>query len=150
RGNLAHHLRPHVLELVFELDLLGGGYAVLGDAWCAKRLVEHDVAALGAERHAHRVGENIDTAQHAVASVDREFDFLGSHVDVLSAIHLHPEERQSGASRNTELRRPYSFQRASRLQVLTRKKARPPATTRPIQLTHIGTDQSPIMTGQSI
>src|SRR5262249_7593940 len=86
RGNLAHHLRAHVLELVFELDLLGGGHAVLGDAWCAKRLVEHDVAALGAERHAHRVGENIDAAQHAVASVDREFDFLGSHVDILSAV----------------------------------------------------------------
>src|SRR5258705_6575712 len=30
------------------------------------------------------------------------------------------------------------------------KKARPPATTRPIQLTHIGADQPPIMTGQSI
>src|SRR5262249_33739317 len=115
-----------------------------------KRLGEQEVAAVGAEGHAHRVGENIDTAQHAVASVDREFDFLGSHVDVLSAIHLHPEERQSGASRNTELRRPYSFQRASRLQVLTRKKARPPATPRPMRLSHSGADQSPTMTGQSI
>src|SRR6516164_6154815 len=100
RGNLAHHLRAHVLELVFQLDLLGGGHAVLGDAWCAKRLVQQDVAALGAERHAHRVGENIYAAQHAVASVDREFDFFGSHVDVLSAVHLHPEERPSAASRS--------------------------------------------------
>jgi hypothetical protein len=25
------------------------------------------------------VGESIDTAQHAVASVDREFDFFASH-----------------------------------------------------------------------
>src|SRR5262249_54524180 len=70
------------------------------DAWCAKRLVQQDVAALGAERHAHRVGENIYAAQHAVASVDREFDFLGSHVDVLLAVHLHPEERPSAASRS--------------------------------------------------
>ena len=100
RGNLAHHLRAHVLELVFQLDLLGGGHAVLGDAWCAKRLVQQDVTALGAERHAHRVGENIYAAQHAVASVDREFDFLGSHVDVLLAVHLHPEERPSAASRS--------------------------------------------------
>ena len=38
---------------------------------------------------------------NADRSVDREFDFLGSHVDVLSAVHLHPEERQSGASRST-------------------------------------------------
>ena len=29
----------------------------------------HDVAALGAERHLHRVGENIDAAQHALARV---------------------------------------------------------------------------------
>src|SRR5262249_19780965 len=67
-------------ELVFEFDLLGDGDAVLGDAGRAKALVEHDVAALGAERHAHRVGENIDAAQHLVAGIDREFDFLGSHV----------------------------------------------------------------------
>jgi hypothetical protein len=32
--------------------------------------------------------------------VDREFDFLGSHGDVLSAVHLHPEERPSAASRS--------------------------------------------------
>ena len=30
--DFAHHLRAHVLELVFELDLLGDGDAVLGDA----------------------------------------------------------------------------------------------------------------------
>ena len=47
RGDLAHHLRTHVLELVFELDLLGDGHAVLGDAWCAKRLVEYDVEPPG-------------------------------------------------------------------------------------------------------
>jgi hypothetical protein len=80
-GDLAHHLRAHVLELVLELDLLGDGDAVLGDARGAERLVEHDVAALRAERHLHRVGENVDAAQHAVARVDREFDFLGSHFD---------------------------------------------------------------------
>ena len=31
-GDLLHHLRAHVLELVLELDLLGDGHAVLGDA----------------------------------------------------------------------------------------------------------------------
>ena len=55
RGDLAHHLRAHVLELVFELDLLGDGDAVLGDARRAVGLVEHDVAALRTERHLHRV-----------------------------------------------------------------------------------------------
>ena len=68
-GDLAHHLGAHVLELVLELDLLGDGDAVLGDAGRAEALVEHDVAALGAERHAHRVGEDVDAAQHPVAGV---------------------------------------------------------------------------------
>src|SRR6516225_4635015 len=40
------------------------------------------------------------TDPNADRSVDREFDFLGSHVDVLSAVHLHPEERPSAASRS--------------------------------------------------
>ena len=43
------HLRAHVLELVGELDLLGDGDAVLGDARRAERLVEDDVAALRAQ-----------------------------------------------------------------------------------------------------
>src|ERR1700736_3359791 len=76
-GDFAHHLRAHVLELVLKLDFLGDGDAVLGDARCAERFVEHDVAALGAERHLDGVVENVDTAQHAVACVDAEFDFFG-------------------------------------------------------------------------
>src|ERR1700736_3229383 len=76
-GDFAHHLRAHVLELVLKLDFLGDGDAVLGDAGCAERLVEHDVAALGAERDLHRVVENLDAAQHAIACIDAEFDFFG-------------------------------------------------------------------------
>ena len=37
-----------------------------------KLLSMHDVAALGAERHLHRVGEDVDAAQHAVAGVGAE------------------------------------------------------------------------------
>jgi hypothetical protein len=37
-GDLAHHLRAHVLELVLKLDFLGDGDTVLGDARRAKRL----------------------------------------------------------------------------------------------------------------
>src|ERR1700704_6477424 len=61
-GHFAHHLRAHVLELVFKFDFLGDGDAVLGNAGSAERLVEHDVAALGAERHLHRIVENVDAA----------------------------------------------------------------------------------------
>src|SRR6266849_3453084 len=76
-GHFAHHLGAHVLELFLKLDFLGDGDAVLGDAGCAERLVEHDVTALGAERDLHRVVEDFDAAQHAIAGIDAEFDFFG-------------------------------------------------------------------------
>jgi len=69
RGHFAHHLGAHVLELVFEFDFLGNRDTVLGDARCAEGLVDHDVAALGAEGDLHRIGENVDAAQHLVAGV---------------------------------------------------------------------------------
>src|SRR5262249_7329927 len=74
-GSLAHHLGAHVLELVVELDLLGDGNAVLGHARSAEALVEHDVAAFGAERDFHGIAENVDAAQHLVARVNREAYF---------------------------------------------------------------------------
>jgi hypothetical protein len=67
RCDLAHHLGAHVLELVLELDLLGDGDAVLGDAWRAEALVEYHIAALRAERNPHGIVEDVDTAQHLVA-----------------------------------------------------------------------------------
>jgi hypothetical protein len=81
-GDLAHHLCAHVLELVGQFDLLGDGDAVLGDARCAERLVENDVAALRAERHPHGVGQDVHAAEHPVACVAGKFDFFCSH-DVL-------------------------------------------------------------------
>ena len=80
-GRLAHHLRAHVLELVLELDLLGDGDAVLGRARRAEGLLDHDVAALGAERDLHGVGEDVDAAQHALAGIGGEFDVFGSHFE---------------------------------------------------------------------
>ena len=79
RGHFAQHLRAHVLELVLELDLLGDGDAVLGDARGAEALVDHDVAALGAEGDLDRVGEGVDAGEDAFARVAREAYFLGSH-----------------------------------------------------------------------
>ena len=79
-GDLAHHLRAHVLELVGELDLLGDGHAVLGDPRRAVALVENHVAALGAERDLHRLGEHIDAAHHALAGIFAEPNIFGCHV----------------------------------------------------------------------
>ena len=83
RGDFAHHLGAHVLELVGKLDLLGDGDAVLGDARRAEALLDHHVAALRAERHADRVGENVDAANHPLARVLRKLDFLGRHAFLL-------------------------------------------------------------------
>ena len=82
-SDLAHHLGAHVLELVLELDLLGDGDAVLGDAGGAERLLDHDVAALGAERHLDGVGENVDAAQHLLARVLTKFNVLSCHGEQL-------------------------------------------------------------------
>ena len=82
-GDLLDHLRAHVLELVGKLDLLGDRDAVLGDARRAVGLVEHDIAALGAQRHLDRIGENVDAAEHPLARIGTEFDVFGGHVDLV-------------------------------------------------------------------
>src|SRR5262249_48772442 len=69
RSDLAHHLRAHVLELVLKFDLLGDGDAILGDARCTERFIEHHVAALGAKSNANRVGKNVDPMQHFLTSI---------------------------------------------------------------------------------
>jgi hypothetical protein len=66
------HLRAHVLELVLELDLLGDRDAVLGDRRAAEGALEHHVAALRAEGDLDRVGEDVDTLDHARAGVAAE------------------------------------------------------------------------------
>src|SRR5581483_9718695 len=76
--HLAHHLRAHILELVVELDLLGDGDAVLGDAGRTERLLDNDVASLGAERDLDRICKRVHAAQHLFPRVRREPHFLGS------------------------------------------------------------------------
>jgi hypothetical protein len=85
-GDLAHHLRTHVLELVAKLDLLGDGDAVLGRARRPEGLVEHHVAPLGAEGHLDRVGQDIDAPQHARAGIGSEFDIFCSHLTTSSLL----------------------------------------------------------------
>src|SRR5712664_3469268 len=78
-GDLLHHLRAHVLELVLQLDLLGHRHAVLRDGGGAERLLDHHVAALGPEGDLHRVGERVDAFEDGLARADVKQDFLGSH-----------------------------------------------------------------------
>ena len=73
------HLRAHVLELVFELDFLGDGDAVLGHGRRAEALLQHDVAALGAERHGDGIGEDIDPLEDLLARFLSETNYLCRH-----------------------------------------------------------------------
>ena len=70
-------LGADLLVGVLELDLLGDADSVVGDRGCAPLLLQHDVAALGAERHLHGVGENVHAALEAAAGLLVERDHLG-------------------------------------------------------------------------
>ena len=70
-------LGAHVLERVVELDVAGDRDAVVGDRGRAELLVEDDVAALGADRHLHRVGEPVDALLERPTSGLVEDELLG-------------------------------------------------------------------------
>ncbi len=65
-GDFAHHLGAHVFIRILQLDFLGDGDAVLGHGGGAEFLVEHDVAAFGAERGGDGAGELGHPAQHGL------------------------------------------------------------------------------------
>src|SRR5690606_15130085 len=62
---------------VLELDLLGDRDAVVGDGGRAPLLLEHDVATLRAERHAHGVGQLVHAGLEGATSGLVEGDDLG-------------------------------------------------------------------------
>ena len=88
RGHFAHHLGAHVLEFVGEFDFLGDGHAVLGGAGRAEALLDHHIAALGAEGDFHRIGQNVDAAQHLLARIGAEFYVFSSHCCIAPEIGL--------------------------------------------------------------
>ena len=77
-------LGADLLVRVLELDLLGDADSVVGDRGCAPLLLQHDVAALGPERHPHGVGENVHAALEAPAGLLIERDQFGHTVVVPS------------------------------------------------------------------
>ena len=82
--DLLRELGAEVLVGVLELDLAGDGHAVVGDRRCAPRLVEDDVAALGAERHLDGVGELVDAPLEGVTGGVVELQFLGHGCPLVS------------------------------------------------------------------
>ena len=78
-GDLAHELRAHVAVLVGELDLARDRDAVVGDRRRTGKPLEHDVAALRAERHLDRVGQLVDAGLQQPARLVVEVEPL-AHV----------------------------------------------------------------------
>ena len=76
-GDFLDELGADLLVRVLELDLLGDGHTVVGDRGGAPLLLQHDVAALGAERHLDGVGELVHAALEAAAGLFVERDDLG-------------------------------------------------------------------------
>ena len=68
-GHLAHELGALVLERVLDLDLASDGHAVVRDRRGAELLVDHDVAALRAERDLYRVGDRVNARFERAASL---------------------------------------------------------------------------------
>ena len=61
-------LGADALVRLFKVDLLGDGDAIVGDGRSTVGLVEHDIAALRAQRDLDCVGELVETREHSLAS----------------------------------------------------------------------------------
>src|SRR6185312_7506197 len=85
-GDLLDQLGADLLPGVLELDLLGDAHTVVGDRGSAPLLVQHDVAALGTERHPYSVGKLVHAALESATSLLVERDHLGHAV--MSSIYL--------------------------------------------------------------
>ena len=68
-GDFLDELGTDLLERVFEVDFLGDRDAVVRDRGRAPLLLEHDVAALRAERDAYCVGELVHARLERTAAV---------------------------------------------------------------------------------
>ena len=76
-GGFLHKLRTEVLERVFEVDVFGDGDTVLRDLRRAPALVEHGVAATGAERALHRPGELGNASEQRLTGLIVEHHLFG-------------------------------------------------------------------------
>jgi len=76
-GHFLQGLGTHVLEGVFELDLLGDGDTVVGDRGHTELLLDDDVAASRSEGDPDAVGHRVDTRLQRLAGIIVELELLG-------------------------------------------------------------------------
>ena len=75
-GRFLDELSAHVLERVFERDLLCDGHAVAADQWRPKRLVQNHVASAGSQRHLDGFGQLVCAGLEGLAGIFREYQLL--------------------------------------------------------------------------
>ena len=75
-GNFLDQLRAHVLEAVFQLDLLGNGHTVIGNGGSAIGFVQDYVSALGAQCDLNSIRELINAGDHSLSCFSAVLDFF--------------------------------------------------------------------------
>src|SRR3989440_4593962 len=76
-GDLLDQLGAQLLVRVVQVDLFGDAHTVVGDGGGAPCRAQYDVAALRAQRHPYRVGEDVHATFQAPAGLFTESDQLG-------------------------------------------------------------------------
>ena len=108
-GDLLDELGPDLLVGVLQLDLLGDAHTIVGDGGRSPLLLEHDVAALGAQGDLDGVGEGVHPALETAAGLlvesnqlrhgfwwfltlrRRRLAVLDGELAALAHCHSHPE-----------------------------------------------------------
>src|SRR5206468_5694475 len=75
-GYFLDQLGTHVLEGILQLHLTGDGDAIVGDGRRAELLLDHHVAALGAQRDLDHVGQAVDARLEPAARALVELELL--------------------------------------------------------------------------
>ena len=63
--NGLHQLGTQILERIFHVDIAGDGHTIVGDSRATKSLVQHHIAATGAESDLHGIGQRVHTGLDA-------------------------------------------------------------------------------------
>src|SRR5713101_9483090 len=83
-SDFTHHLRAIVLQPVFQFDFFCHGHAILGNGRRSEFLLNHNIAAFGAESHLHGVVQNINAAENRLPRFLSVYDLLCHNQNLLS------------------------------------------------------------------
>ena len=75
-GNALDELCASILEFVLQLYLLGNGNTVLGNLWCAKLLLNNNVAAFRTECNLNCVCQLVNTILEQLTCVNVKLDIF--------------------------------------------------------------------------